>query len=64
MTGSVPEYDKGTGDKALPNIETEYRPFALADKQIICDTLTEVVGHFDPRAAVKLSTTDDHITKM
>jgi len=59
MTGTVPAYDEGTGNKMVNEAENPYHPYYLADKQIICDTLTNITGHYDPRVAVKLSTTDD-----
>ncbi len=31
----------------------------LLTKQIICDTIVTVAGHYDPRVSVKLATTDD-----
>ncbi len=58
FTGSVPKYDETTGEKY--SVEgNKYYPYELADKQIICDTLVKVAGHYDPRVAVKLATTDD-----
>ena len=59
MTGTVPQYDEATGDKVkLAEGKTSKRTkFELNPKQIICDT-TKVAGHYDPRAAAKLSTTD------
>jgi len=58
FTGSVPKYDETTGEKY--SIEgNKYYPYELADKQIICDTLVKVAGHYDPRVAVKLATADD-----
>lgn len=58
MTGSVPKYDETTGEKYRVE-NNDYYPYELADEQIICDTLRDVVGHYDPRMAVKLGTTDD-----
>ena len=62
MTGTVPEYDEETGEK-VPSIKedsrVEYYPFQLNPNQIICDTMYEISGHFDPRIAAKLSTGDD-----
>lgn len=58
FTGTVPKYDEATGDKIRLD-ENPYYPFALAEKQIIADTLLDVPGHFDPRVAVKLSTTSN-----
>lgn len=58
LTGSVPKYDESTGEK-LRVEDNEYYPYELADKQIVCDTLKDVPGHYDPRMAVKLATTDD-----
>jgi hypothetical protein len=69
MTGTVPEYDKATGDKVdsdpdpVTGEESKYRPWDLNPNQIICDTLTSVEGyegHFDPRVLAKLGTYDDH----
>ena len=59
MTGTVPQYDEATGDKVkLAEGKTSKRTkFELNPKQIICDT-TKVAGHYDPRAAAKLSTVD------
>ncbi|RPD96741.1 SusD/RagB family nutrient-binding outer membrane lipoprotein [Aureibaculum marinum] len=56
FTGTVPKYDESTGDKTNLEFANENYPFVLADKQIITDTLVNEPGHFDPRAAVKLST--------
>ncbi|MCI1682863.1 MAG: SusD/RagB family nutrient-binding outer membrane lipoprotein [Bacteroides sp.] len=58
MTGSVPKYDETTGEKYRVE-NNDYYPYELADEQIICDTLKDVAGHYDPRMAVKLGTTDD-----
>lgn len=58
MTGTVPEYDLATGDKIRLD-QSPYFPFKLAEKQIITDTLYEKVGHYDPRMALKLSTTSN-----
>ncbi len=58
FTGSVPKYDESTGEKTRVE-DNEYYPYELADKQIICDTLVNIAGHYDPRVVVKLSTTDD-----
>jgi len=58
FTGTVPKYDEATGEK-IKVPKNGYRPFTLADKQIICDTLVNVAGHYDPRVAVKLGTIDD-----
>lgn len=57
FTGSVPKYDESTGEK-VPAVMGDY-PYELADKQIVCDTLVEQTGHYDPRVAVKLATVDD-----
>ena len=40
-------------------IGNDYYPYELMSKQIICDTLKDDVGHYDPRVAVKLATTSD-----
>ncbi|MDZ7635906.1 MAG: SusD/RagB family nutrient-binding outer membrane lipoprotein [Bacteroidales bacterium] len=58
FTGSVPEYDQATGNK-IPVTGNPYFPYQVAATQIVCDTIITVPGHFDPRAAVKLATTDD-----
>lgn len=55
FTGTVPKYDGGGNKIAV--IDNKYCPYELAEKQIICDTLEEV-GHYDPRAVVKLGTED------
>lgn len=58
FSGSVPKYDESTGEKT--RVEgNDYYPYELAEKQIICDTLVNLTGHYDPRIAVKLTTTDD-----
>lgn len=58
FTGTVPKYDEATGDK-YPFPGSEFSAFELAEKQIIADTQIYVQGHFDPRVAVKLSTTSN-----
>jgi hypothetical protein len=58
FTGTVPRYDETTGDK-YPIAGSQFAPYELAEKQIITDTLVNVAGHFDPRVAVKLSTTSN-----
>ncbi len=58
FTGTVPFYDEATGNKT-PVAGNPYYPFQLAAKQIICDTVLSLTGHFDPRVAVKLGTIDD-----
>ena len=63
MTGTVPAYDETTGDKvrtSKSDSRAEYYPYELNPKQIIADTLVELTGHFDPRVAAKLSTSDDN----
>lgn len=57
MTGTVPQYDEATGDKVDAATATPRSNWELNPKQIICDT-TKVAGHYDPRAAAKLSTVD------
>lgn len=59
FTGTVPKYDEATGEKMKVTGKNGYRPYLLADKQIICDTLVNDPGHYDPRVAVKLATIDD-----
>lgn len=63
MTGTVPEYDENTGDKIdSPNrdengeVYDDY-PYALAPKQIICDT-SKATGHFDPRVVARFGSAD------
>jgi hypothetical protein len=58
FTGTVPKYDEETGLKTAVD-GNEYVPYELADEQIICDTNVYETGHYDPRVAVKLATTDD-----
>ena len=63
MTGTVPVYDETTGDKvrtSKSDSRAAYYPYELNPKQIIADTLVELTGHFDPRVAAKLSTSDDN----
>ncbi len=58
MTGTVPLYDHATGDIVKTSKDdhmSEYYPYALNPNQIICDTLYDEVGHFDPRIAAKLA---------
>ena len=64
MTGTVPEYDKVTGDLVkTENVDGEGNPvnpnykYKFAAKQIICDT-TNATGHYDPRVIGKLSSAD------
>ena len=68
FTGTVPEYDQTTGDKVDavpedPENPSTYRPYQLAEKQIICDTLKNLTGHFDPRVVAKLATNSDRYYK-
>lgn len=58
MTGSVPKYDETNGDK-IKNGTNPYFVYVPAEKQIICDTLYKVQGHYDPRMAVKLATSSN-----
>lgn len=58
FTGTVPEYDQATGDKVRQDGNALY-PYKPAVKQVVTDTLKNVVGHFDPRVAVKLATTSN-----
>jgi hypothetical protein len=60
FTGTVPRYDPATGNK-IPIAGNPYYPYELAVPQITADTIirSTVPGHFDPRVAVKLATTDD-----
>lgn len=58
FTGTVPKYDEATGEKLIVD-NNKYRPYELADNQIICDTLVQQTGHYDPRVTVKLGTTSD-----
>lgn len=59
MTGAVRKYDETTGD-LIPVENNTYFPYELMDEQIVCDTLYNLPGHFDPRMAVKLATVDDN----
>jgi hypothetical protein len=58
FTGTVPLYDEATGNK-VPAPTGSDTPYELAPIQIICDTNVMMVGHYDPRVAVKLATVDD-----
>ena len=58
FTGTVPKYNEATGDK-YPVVGSLFSPHELAARQIVTDTLVNVPGHFDPRVAVKLSTTSN-----
>lgn len=58
MTGSVRKYNEETGD-LTPVEGNVYFPYELMDDQIVCDTLYDIKGHYDPRMVVKLGTTDD-----
>ncbi len=63
MTGTMPEYDKATGNKKQADKDpvsgevSEIFPFVLAQKQYVTDT-SDVKGHFDPRVTAKLATVD------
>ncbi|HEX7755766.1 MAG TPA: SusD/RagB family nutrient-binding outer membrane lipoprotein [Niabella sp.] len=59
FTGTVPEYDESTGEKIRGVEGNTYHPFKLAVEQIVTDTLLNATGHYDPRVAVKLATTDN-----
>lgn len=59
FTGTVPKYDLTTKNKIPVTGGNPYYPYELAENQIIADTLLDVPGHFDPRAAVKLATTSN-----
>ncbi|MCQ2138845.1 MAG: SusD/RagB family nutrient-binding outer membrane lipoprotein [Bacteroidales bacterium] len=63
MTGTVPKYDHSSTDR-IDQLDEEGNPkssgaylWELNEKQIICDT-TKALGHYDPRVAAKLATTD------
>lgn len=58
FTGTVPVYDPVTGEKT-PVTGSAFSPYVLMPTQIVTDTLVNVPGHWDPRVAVKLSTTSD-----
>ncbi len=58
FTGTVPKYDETTGEKVRVE-ENKYYPYALAEQQIITDTLVNVDKHYDPRVVVKLGTISD-----
>lgn len=55
FTGTVPQYDESTAEK-IHNGTNPLYPFELEPKQIITDTLHDIIGHYDPRVAVKLAT--------
>lgn len=57
MTGTVPVYDEETGDKVKAEVATTRSKWELSPEQIICD-ISKETGHYDPRAAAKLSTVD------
>ena len=63
MTGTMPLYNKETGDKikADPDPETgeisKVYPFALSPKQYVADT-SKAAGHFDPRVVAKIGSLD------
>ena len=57
FTGTVPKYNEATGQKLIAT--SKYYPYELAEKQIICDTLLNITGHYDPRVTLKLGTTSD-----
>lgn len=68
MNGTLPLYDKTTGDKidAAPDPETgevsEVYPFELSPIQYVTDT-SKVVGHFDPRKTAKIGSRDARFYK-
>ncbi|MDR2293449.1 MAG: SusD/RagB family nutrient-binding outer membrane lipoprotein [Prevotellaceae bacterium] len=55
MTGTVPQYDKNTGNK-VPNSSNQnilgVYPYELNPVQILADTVSSVSGHFDPRTTL------------
>ena len=54
MTGTVPKYD---ANWSKITSENETWGYELAEKQIVTDINVDEEGHWDPRMAVKLSTT-------
>lgn len=68
MTGTVPKYGSDwkrvKWDPIPPThadtVRARYYQYELMDKQIVSDTAVRKVGHFDPRVAVKLSTSDGY----
>lgn len=58
FTGTLVKYNETTGERTRTNANPYY-PYELEDKQIITDTLHDVVGHFDPRVVAKLGTTSN-----
>ena len=63
MTGTVPEYDADGNKETIENPAHKNYPYKLATTQIVCDTTREL-GHFDPRALVKLATEDGNDVAM
>ena len=63
MTGTVPEYDADGNKETIENPVHKNYPYKLAATQIVCDTTREL-GHFDPRALVKLATEDGNDVAM
>ena len=67
MCGKVPLYNHETGNRE-ESLKTDHRtwyyPYELNPNQIICDTMVELTGHFDPRSAAKLSTRDDRTYEL
>ena len=66
MTGTLPLYDKLTGDKVDASYpsgeEDENYPFELSPIQYVTDT-SKVVGHFDPRRTAKIGSRDARFYK-
>ncbi|MDR3118876.1 MAG: SusD/RagB family nutrient-binding outer membrane lipoprotein [Mediterranea sp.] len=59
MTGTIPKYGADSKRVKQDPIVNSYYRYELLDQQYITDTLVNQTGHYDPRVAVKLSTTDD-----
>lgn len=57
MTGTVPKYAIDGKRVKVTDPTDPYYPYELRDKQIICDTIKTIAGHFDPRIVAKLSST-------
>lgn len=64
MTGTVPKYAADGKREKITDPADPYYPYELLDKQIICDTVKTIAGHFDPRIVAKLSSTTNQYDYM